>query len=353
MDAREVGNLFIIGVYGTSLDNDLRELLEDLNPAGVILFSRNIVSPGQVAGLNSALQHFAVATGSPGLLIGVDQEGGRVSRLRPPFSVYPSALQLASSKDPVQAVRDFSEVTARELRLVGFNLNFVPVLDVLGQRGDLQSVVIGDRAFGFDPWAVSHLGRIVIQGMRSNGVIPCCKHFPGHGGTQVDSHEQMPVDTRDRETLERIDMAPFRVAISQQVDMIMTAHVLYQVLDSETIATLSQPVIEGLLRQHMQFRGVVVTDDLGMGAVTFHHTPEECALMAVKAGVDMLMICNDPARALVARSAILEGLHTGEITEERIRESLERIIALKKRYAASMQPCDPAAAAEYFATKTD
>ena len=350
MDAREVGNLFMVGFFGTSLDADLREFLEDLNPAGVILFSRNILNPEQVAGLNSELQAFSAEKGWGGLLIGLDQEGGRVSRLKPPFSLFPPSLQAASSDKPLDAVNMFARVTARELRLVGFNLNFVPVLDVLANRRNLDSSVIGDRSFGFDSWAVSYLGRVVTDGMRANGVIPCCKHFPGHGGTDVDSHESMPVDDRPRDMLERVDMAPFRAAIKDGVEMIMTAHVLYPSLDPDAVATLSPPVIDGILREEMQFDGVVITDDLGMGAVTLRHTPEECAIMAVKAGIDLLMICNDPARAVVARSAILQAVADGEITEDRIRRSIERTAALKKRYAGSMGPCDMAAVAEYFAS---
>ncbi len=351
MDVQEVGNLFMVGFYGTSLDRDVREFLEDLNPAGVILFSRNILNPEQVAGLNTELQGLAAEKGGKGLLIGIDQEGGRVSRLKPPFSLFPPALHAASSENPREAVNRFAQSTARELRLVGINLNFVPVLDVLSQRRNLDSSVIGDRSFGFDPWAVSYLGRVMTEGMRSNGVIPCCKHFPGHGGTDVDSHKSMPVDNRDRAILERIDMAPFRAAIKEGADMVMTAHVLYPSLDPHAVATLSPVVVDGILREEMQFQGVVVTDDLCMGAVTTRHTPEECAIMAVKAGVDLLMVCNcnDPARAVVARSAILRAVEDGEISEDRIRRSIERITALKERYAESMKPCDMPAVMEYFA----
>jgi len=348
MDLRQIGNLFFIGFSGARLSPEVRDLLADLNPAGVILFARNIEDPLQVARLNHDLQTDAATRMREGLFIGVDQEGGRVRRLKEPFAVFPPPLQLASLQSPELALREFASVTGRELRLVGFNLDFVPVLDVLRETGSPADTVIGDRAYGFDAASVSRLGRIVIEAMRSERVIPCCKHFPGHGGTAVDSHIDLPVDERDKAALVKSDLVPFAAAIEMKVEMTMTAHVLYRSLDPEFPATLSRKVISGMLRKEMGFDGVVITDDLDMGAVADRYAPEESAYLAFSAGVDLLLICNDPSKAFSARARLLQALKDGEIPAERLKESLARVRRLKALYADSMRPCEQMRVREYF-----
>jgi beta-N-acetylhexosaminidase len=343
MDLQEIGSLFMVGFHGTQFDGEIRELLDALNPCGVILFSRNVVSPVQVAQLNHEVQQHCLDRTGHGLLIGVDQEGGRVRRLPEPFSVFPAALELAFSADPDAAVRNFAEVTARELLLAGFNLDFAPVLDVVERPNDVRGSVIGDRSYGADAEMVSRLGLLVMDTMRSLGVIACGKHFPGHGGTLVDSHRELPVDDRPREVLETRDLVPFTRAAEKNADMIMTAHVLYTALDEDRPATLSESLLRRLLRERMGFTGVVITDDLDMGAVAHHHSPAESAVMAIKAGADIPLFCNDPSKAFAARSGIAKAIADGEISEDRIHESLRRIRTLKTRYAASLKPCDVAA----------
>ncbi|MEW6112574.1 MAG: beta-N-acetylhexosaminidase [Thermodesulfobacteriota bacterium] len=349
MDAHTIGNLFVIGFDGARFDNELRDLLSDLNPSGVVLFSRNIEDPAQVARLNCDLQMFAQKTlKQPGFFIGVDQEGGRVRRLVEPFSVYPSSLEMASAEDPEAAVRQFALGTARELRLAGFNLDFVPVLDVLAQLDKVESSVIGDRSYGSDPRIVTALGSIVIEAMRSCGVIPCCKHFPGHGGTRVDSHTELPTDSRDLTTLERSDLVPFQDAVNRGVEMVMTAHVVYTALDRQHPGTLSTAVIEGLLRQQMGYDGAVITDDLDMAAVAIDYSAEERGMMALQAGADLLLVCRQPFAALAARSRIMEAVQDGEIARGRIDKSLMRVKKLKTKYASSMRPCDERLVREHF-----
>lgn len=348
MDAPKIGNLFFIGFNGTEFTPDVRDLIDDLHPSGVILFSRNIVDPVQTAELNHDLQSHAQSRWGHGIFIGVDQEGGRVRRLREPFRAFPPALELASSPDPEEAVREFARVTARETRLVGFNLDFVPVLDVLRSEETERSSVIGDRAYGQDPRSVWFLGKLVIEGMRAGGIAPCAKHFPGHGGTCVDSHKDLPVDDRSLETMESCDLIPFRNAADHQIEMMMTAHVLYPALDEHLPATLSPRVITGLLRREMSYNGVVITDDLDMGAVAGHYSAAECAFNAFSAGVDLLMICNNPDKAFSARDRLLRATKEGEISEEQVTQSLGRIADLRSRYSASMKPCDKKAVRDYF-----
>jgi beta-N-acetylhexosaminidase len=349
MDPREIGNLFMIGFYGTRFDGEVRDLIEELNPCGVILFSRNIEDPIQTAELNRDVQSHALTQRGPGLFIGVDQEGGRVRRLQEPFEIFPPALQLASSDAPEDAVREFARVTAHEIRLSGFNVDFTPVLDVLDRAEDLSSSVIGDRSYGSDPVTVSRLGRIVIETMRSGGIIPCGKHYPGHGGTLRDSHVELPVDERSGDEIRRRDLVPFRDAVNMSVEMIMTAHILYPALDPLLPATLSPSIIGGMLRETLQYRGVVVTDDLDMAAVAAHFPIEDCARKALNAGVDILLVCNSPEKAFSARSNLVQAVKDSAISRNRIEESLLRIRHLKSGYAASLKPCDPAETRQYFA----
>jgi beta-N-acetylhexosaminidase len=348
MDPREIGNLFMIGFYGTRFDGEVRDLIEELNPCGVILFSRNIEDPVQTAELNRGVQNYAVKHRPQGFFIGVDQEGGRVRRLQAPFEVFPPALQLASSDAPEDGVRKFARVTAHEIRLSGFNVDFTPVLDVLDRAEDLSSSVIGDRSYGSDPDIVSRLGRIVIETMRSGGIIPCGKHYPGHGGTLRDSHVELPVDERSGDEIGRRDLVPFRDAVNMSVEMLMTAHILYPALDPVLPATLSPSIVDRMLRGIFRYRGVVVTDDLDMAAVAAHYPVEECAWKAINAGVDILLVCNSPEKALSARLALVQAVKDGAISRKRIEESLLRIQDLKSRYAESLKPCNPAQTRKYF-----
>jgi beta-N-acetylhexosaminidase len=333
------------------MDAELVEFMDDFNPGGVVLFSRNIEDPVALAELNRDLQAAAAKRSGEGIFIAVDQEGGRVQRLRAPFTEFPPALTLASSSDPGAAVSDFAAKTAAEIRLCGFNLNFAPVMDVVAQSEGLGDSVIGDRAFGSEPETVGRLGRIVIDQMRRGGVIPCAKHFPGHGGTRVDSHNELPVDGRDFDALDRIDLPPFREAVAAGVEMIMTAHLRYPALDSRFPATLSYAVISGVLRRRMGFDRLVVTDDLDMRAIADRYSPREYAVLAVSAGVDLLLICHDWDRAFQARSALYAAVKDGELTTERLAESWTRISDLKREFAGSMKPCDPERLREYLAQK--
>ncbi len=343
MDEREIGNLFMIGFEGTSLTPSVEKLVDEINPCGVILFSRNVVDPLQIASLNSSLQRHFLERKSESIFIAVDQEGGRVQRLKEPFTIAPPAYELASEQDPDEAVRRYARVTAQEMALVGFNLDFVPVLDVLAKTIEPDNSVIGDRSYGYDPEKVARLGAIVVETMRSEGIITCCKHFPGHGGTAVDSHTDLPQDNRSADAILENDCLPFSRAMDIPADMIMTAHVVFTSLDPGNPATLSKAVVDQLLRTRLGYQGVVITDDLEMAAVSQLYPSYECALRALDAGVDILMFCNHPERAIAARSNILRAVRRKEISETRIQESLNRIRQLKSAYTKSLLPFDETA----------
>jgi beta-N-acetylhexosaminidase len=281
----------------------------------------------------------------------VDQEGGRVRRLREPFTVFPCMMDLAKSDRPDESIREFARVTAREIRLAGFTLDFVPVLDVVTDRDELDESVIGDRGLGFDPQDVARLGRIIIETMRSEGVIPCCKHFPGHGGTRVDSHIDLPVDDREPGAFQACDLVPFYEAFKAKVEMTMTAHVLYPGLDPDLPATLSPAIVGDMLRRRMGFEGVVITDDLDMGAIAERRSPEESCLLAFSAGVDLLMFCNHPEKALTAKSRLCQAVTAGELEPARIRQALTRIRRLKADYAMALEPCNPTRIQQFVASR--
>ncbi len=351
MEAANLGIHFMLGFSGTEPQEQAFELIEKLQPAGVALFSRNVESPLQVAALTNSIQRFAWERLGRGMLIAVDQEGGRVNRLRNGFTVFPAPWDLASEGDPQGAVSRAARVTARELRLVGINVDFVPCLDVLSTDGDVRKTVIGDRSLGTDPARVGELGLAVIAAFRSEGVIPCCKHFPGHGGIEIDSHVEAPRDTQSRADLERTSLVPFRTAIDNSVDMVMTAHVCYTALDHLAPASLSPRVVGDLVRGILGYTGVVITDDLDMGAVANHYTPEQACVRALQATTDLVLLCNKPENAFTSLDAVHNARSEGILPDELVRASRTRIERLLLRWNSSLQPCDLDAASAYFAAR--
>ena len=319
---RDFGRLFMIGFYGTAFCPELQNFLFEINPAGVILFSRNIIDPEQVAQLNYSIQKFAIEKLGRPLFIGVDQESGRVARLRAPFSEFPPAMLMASCESPEETIREYAETTAKELAAVGFNLDFTPVLDVLGQGIDTHNTVIGDRSFGHDPMLVGNLGTILIRTMKSLGILTCGKHFPGHGGIGVDSHLDLPIDPRSQAQILERDVHPFVEAIEAGTEMIMTAHVKFSSFDETYPASLSPTLIRGLLRQQLKFQGLILTDDLDMGAISKHYKPKEAALLAYQAGTDIILICNSPEIAFDARRHVFESTIDKPLAKLRLDQSL-------------------------------
>ncbi len=344
--ARQIGTFFVVGFHGVTFSPELRGFLDAMQPAGVVLFSRNIEDARQVTELNAGIQEHAWAQWGHGIFISVDQEGGRVARLKQPFTDAPPAMELAGLEHPQQQVARLARRMAEELRFAGFNVDFTPVLDVLSDTLDVRDTVIGDRSFGTDGQIVSELGALVIREMHAQGVIACGKHFPGHGGVKADSHKTLPVDARPADVLERVDMAPFRFAIGRDIGMIMTAHLLYPELDADYPATFSRKILTDILRLRLDFRGVIITDDLEMGAVNRFGDIPQAGVAALQAGADILLVCNSPEKALQVKAAVsaaLDQLNAGEL-----EASLRRIRLLRERFAESMQPASVEALAGYF-----
>lgn len=321
----KVGQLFMLGFSGTSVSADLSKLLTDYRPGGVILFARNLERSEQIARLTNALQK--LSPHAP-LLVSIDQEGGRVSRLPEDFTVFPACGVLGACGSAELAYAAAS-VTAVELRAVGINMNLAPVLDV---HTNEQNPIIGDRAFSSVPTAVCELGLATIAGLQDNKIIACGKHFPGHGDTAADSHKELPVVGASVERLREIELRPFVHAIENEVAALMTAHVLYPALDKEHPATLSRAILTRLLREELQFKGLTLTDDLEMGAILDHHKIGAAAVQAVQAGADVLLICRDPDHQKTAMEAVHAAVKDGTIPQSRLEASASRIAKVKERF---------------------
>jgi beta-N-acetylhexosaminidase len=284
------GRVVIAGFDGATLPADVRKAIAEDALGGVILFKRNIEDLDQVAALTAEIR--CAAPDCDGPLIGVDQEGGRVVRLREPLTVLPPARRFGDIDDPALTGRA-GELIGLELRAIGFTVDFAPVLDVDTHPA---SPIIGDRAFGGTPGTVTRHGLAFARGLTLGGVHPCAKHFPGHGDAALDSHLALPEVALDADRLRELEMAPIAAWCETGAGPVMTAHVVYPALDPDLPATLSRRIITGELRERLGFRGVVFTDDLEMGAIQALGGAGEVAVRAMAAGADGLLVWSRSSR---------------------------------------------------------
>ncbi|HEX4815968.1 MAG TPA: glycoside hydrolase family 3 N-terminal domain-containing protein, partial [Nonomuraea sp.] len=325
---QKVGQLFMPLLYGTSADtvsgeNQARygartpaKVIAKYHLGGVILFPQNVKSIGQVVGLTNGLQR---ASKQVPLLIGTDQENGAVSRMAALMTAFPGAAQIGAAGDPAYA-RAVARATGKELRALGVNLDFAPVADV---NVNPRNPVIGPRAFGKDPKRVSTMVAAAVKGFADADVAATAKHFPGHGDTAVDSHTGLPVIRHTKAEWERLDAPPFKAAIGAGVDAVMSAHIVFPKLDpSGDPATLSKPILTGLLREKLGFKGVISTDALNMAGVRQRYNDGEIAVRAVLAGADLLLMPNDLPKAY---QAVLGAVKSGRISQGRLDQSVTRL----------------------------
>ncbi len=321
------GQLIVVGFDGESLPAHVADALSLGLRAGAILFRRNLPSLESTWALCREIANAMPVDIPP--LIALDQEGGRVSRLPEPARVLPAMRKLGQLGD-VELVRRAGSIVGRGLLALGFNCNFAPVLDV---DSNPLNPIIGDRSFSSDPRVVSQMGLAYAKGLALSGILPCGKHFPGHGDTQLDSHLALPTVERPREQLERIELFPFKEAASQRLPSLMTAHVVYPELDaSRTPATLSKPILTDLLRKSWGYDGLVFSDDLTMQAVSADYSLEESAKRAIAAGCDIVLVCHDSE----AIERVLEAL-VGEAEQNpqfsaRVLESAQRSLSARYRF---------------------
>jgi beta-N-acetylhexosaminidase len=340
-----LGEFLMVGFEGREMDGALAAHIRELRPAGLIFFRRNIVAPEQLARLTREIQGLAEAELGRPLFLAVDQEGGTVARLPAPFSRLPEALSLG--EEGPEAVELQSGLTAREMRLVGLNLNFAPVLDVngLGPSGPMYR-----RSFGSDPTLVARCGAAAVAATQGEGIMATAKHFPGLGRAPLDPHHELPVVAASREELHYEDLLPFRTVIQAGVACVMTSHALYPSLDPEFPGTFSLPILHDLLRDQLGFGGLTITDDLEMGAVAARYTLEKAAVAALQGGADLLLVCNDPGKMREAAAAVRNGAGRGLLETERLSRSLARLAALRVTYLTPFNLPDPVAAAAYFSS---
>ncbi len=325
---REIGQLLIGSLPATTITPELRSLAREFSLGGVIFFSRNIEEPEQVAELSHDIQQLAAEVP---LWVSVDQEGGRVARLKDPFTVWPPMAVLGRSGDAGLATR-FASALAAELRAVGITLDYAPVLDI---HTNPKNPIIGDRALAEDAEMVALLGAAVIRGLQDNGVAACGKHFPGHGDTSVDSHLELPLVEHPPDRIRRVECVPFREAVRAGVAFIMTAHVLVPALDEEQPATLSKTIVQGMLRDELQFPGVILSDDLEMKAVAKTYDIPDAAVRAIAAGCDGLLICSGNADIQAATlEALVRAVEDGTISHKRLEDALARQRRAKERFWA-------------------
>jgi beta-N-acetylhexosaminidase len=334
---REIGRLLVAGFNGQQIPVELRALAREFGLGGIILFARNVSEPEQVAEL---CYDAARLTPEMPPWVSVDLEGGRVARLKAPFTEWPPMATLGRSGDAQLAGR-FARALATELRAVGITLDYAPVLDV---HTNPKNPVIGDRALAEKASDAAALGAAIIRALQGEHVAACGKHFPGHGDTDTDSHLALPLVEHPPERLREVEFLPFRAAIEAEVATIMTAHVLVPALDEQRPATLSRRVITGVLRHELHFDGVVLSDDLEMKALANDYPVPESAVLAIDAGCDGVLICSgDHHTQFAALEALVHAVEEERVALARIEDAVRRQQRAKERFLAATVPSRPLA----------
>ncbi|MFS0873431.1 beta-N-acetylhexosaminidase [Paenibacillus xylanilyticus] len=344
MTLREkIGQMLLCGFHGTEADGDIKHLLQTYPIGGVIYFARNIESPEQVERLSAGLQGIADKSGHLPLWISIDQEGGMVARITNGIALMPGQMAIAaagSTKDAYEA----AYISGLELKSMGINMNFAPVLDI---NNNVANPVIGVRSFGESPQMVADYGVKTIAGIQMAGIAATAKHFPGHGDTDTDSHLDLPVIAHDRERVERVELVPFQAAIAEGVDAMMSAHIYFPALEPQRLpVTLSNTVLSGLLRQELGYEGIIVTDCMEMNAIAVHYGTVEAAVMAVEAGADLVLISHTAQLQVEAFEALEAAVKSGRISESRIDESVVRLLMYKGKRGLLEMGMDVTAKAE-------
>jgi beta-N-acetylhexosaminidase len=342
---QQIGQFFFIGLPGTELDSDTSELIREVQPGGVIIFGRNVAGPEQLRSLLDSVSDLIDT--EP--LFGIDQEGGLVDRLRKIFTPMPSARTIRQHGD-LAAARALGRVTGEVLRMLGFNLNFAPVMSIMSDDRDLLSNGLYSRSFGRSPGEVLGYSTVYMRGLQGTGMLGCLKHFPGIGAGEVDSHEEMPIVKLSHDDLIAQDLAPYIELFQRRDDRVRCVMVSHGGFPNINIkeeitggrlepASLNYAIVTELLRKELGYQHLVVTDDLEMGAIARHCEIEDAVVRAFNAGEDMLLICADPDKIRRGYRSLLNAAKDGRITQARLRASLKRIGAIKS-IAAPPLPLD-------------
>lgn len=330
----KVGQLVIVGVEGTSVDQFTQKLLNTYHVGGFIFFKDNIASSSQAVELFNSLKKANVSNPVP-LWLSIDEEGGRVTRMPESFLRLPSSGSVGKKKDPLLAQEMGSQI-GRRLSGFGLNMAFAPVLDV---NSNPDNPVIGDRSFSSNAEQVGRLGTAAMRGIQETGVVAAVKHFPGHGDTSVDSHVGLPVVKYDMSRLNKLELVPFKYAIDQGADVVMVAHLLMSKIDPSTPASYSKPVITGLLREELGYKGVVITDDMTMGAVGNGKIGiGEIAVQSVLAGSNIVLVGHEYEKEEAVLKALLKAVKSKRISEKVLDERVLAVLRLKHKYSIHDTP---------------
>lgn len=322
-----IGQLMMIGVSGHTLTENEKKFIIDNNVSGVVLFSRNLDNPKQIRELCAEIQSLKnkMADRAP-LFIGIDMEGGRVHRLKNPFTQWP-ALKTIGDLDHAPTAFQFAYRMGMELRAAGINLDFAPCIDIFTNP---KNTVIGDRAISSDVSMVEKMSSALVRGYFKSGILSCVKHYPGHGNTLIDSHEELPMEEADLDRLEKVELAPFKKAFRSKTDFVMTGHLMFKNIDPDWPVTLSEIFLKKMLKNDLRFRGLVITDDLDMKALAKHYNKHEIPVRAFEAGADMLLYCNEPESPPLAIESVMEAVVQGRLDQSDLEEIHKRVLTVKK-----------------------
>ncbi|WP_141437759.1 MULTISPECIES: beta-N-acetylhexosaminidase [unclassified Bacillus (in: firmicutes)] len=323
----KIGQMIFSGFYGTNYSNSLKELVEQYHIGGFIFYNENLTNNSQTVKLVNSIKAANRNNHLP-ILFGVDQEGGRVSRLPGNLGQIPSN-GIIGKKNNGRFSFEIGQILGEQLQAFGLNMDFAPVLDV---NSNPKNPVIGDRSFSNNPKTVSNLGIQTMKGIQSEKIIPVIKHFPGHGDTSVDSHLELPVVNKSYTDLKSLELIPFKDAINQNADAVMVAHILLPKIDPKYPASMSKIIITSMLRDDLKYDGVVMTDDMTMDAIGKNYNLEKAAVTSILAGSDIIMVAHDPNKVKAVYKEIETAVKNKTISEERINESVKRIILLKQKY---------------------
>jgi beta-N-acetylhexosaminidase len=323
----KIGQMLILGIEGYSLDENSRNLVRKYKVGGFIFFSTNVRDTNQLLNLINSVKKENANNKIP-LFLSVDEEGGRITRMPKSFNRLPTNEAIGEINNPVFSNK-IGRTIGNYIGSFGFNMNFAPVLDV---NSNPQNPVIGDRSYSSDPHIVSNLGVETMKGIKSAGVIPVVKHFPGHGDTSVDSHLGLPVVKNDLQRLRNLEFIPFSEAIKNDAEVVMIAHILLPKIDKENPSSMSKTIITDILRDKLNFKGVVITDDMTMGAIMKNYNIGEAAVKSVNAGSDVVLVCHGYNNEVEVINALESAVLNGNISKQRIDESVYRILSLKKKY---------------------
>ena len=321
---RAAAKMVCAGFHGTRVPGELADLIAR-GIGGIVFFSRNVESPQQFADLAADLKDLA---GGRPLLTSIDQEGGRVMRLREPFTIIPPMRAVGAAGDE-RLAREIGRVLARELRAVNVDMDLAPVLDV---DTNPDNPVIGARSFGRDADLVARMGCALLRGLQDEGVAACGKHFPGHGDTSQDSHVDLPALNHPLERLLTVELRPFKAAIAAGVSAIMSAHVIFRPIDDKFPATLSEPVLNGLLRKRLMYDGVIISDAMDMKAIADHFGFDDAIVLGARAGIDLFMLCHSHEQQYRAIEVLAKAMENGELSKQRVAEAGERLDRLFAKF---------------------